>query len=211
MKSCITHRDWGEAQLLLKKFNLVVLDNFFTTNMCETLHNRMTQATQFKDYYADYQALDYDLNDEVTKKIVDDLAQACPELLSNFKSAWSFVYNNEALGTGVHADPSNFNINCWVTPNKCVKNKYLNGLKIYNVKVPSEATRAQYNRNENNYLTDLIYENPHIIYRIPYAYNRTIIFDANCPHETDSVSMIDGKENRRVSYTMLYGNGPFKS
>lgn len=207
--NCVSSRNWEKVESILKDYKFVVLDNFFTQEMCLLLHSRMVNEVNFKDYYADYQALNYDLSDPVTNKIVEDLKQECPSLLGHFKSAWSFVYNNEALGTGAHADPSNYNINVWVTPNSCVKDKYLNGLKIYDVDVPPEATREQYNGNENNYLMNLIYANPHIIYRIPYKFNRAIIFDATRPHETDSVSMIDGKENRRVSYTMLYGSGPF--
>lgn len=210
MHSCINPRDWQEAEEYLKRFKVVVLDNFFTQEMCNTLHHRMISATVFKDYWEDYQALAYDLSDPVTYKIVKDLEEACPTLLSNFQYSWSFVYNNEALGVGLHADPSNFNVNVWVTPDSCVKDENLNGLKIYNVDVPSEATREQYNLNVDNYLTKIVNKNPHIIYRIPYRCNRAIIFDASCPHETDSVSMILGKENRRVSYTMLYGEGPFK-
>jgi hypothetical protein len=206
----VTNRDWTQIEHQLDKNDCVVLDDFFTKTVCIALHQRMILSTAFDTDYKTYQAKDYDLNDDLTKYIVDDLLKASPRLFGEFVRAWSFVYNNEADGVGLHSDPSSFNINVWVTPDESVKDKFKNGLNIYSVKVPSNWTREQYNKNPD-VLRDLIYEKPHVIYRVPYKYNRAIIFNASMPHETDSVLMHSGTQNRRVSYTMLYGIGPFKS
>ena len=206
----IQNRDWHEVTNGLKNAKCVVLDNFLSDNMCKHLHQRMIDGENFDDRYKNgYYANDYDLSDDTTKTIVDDLEYSCPELLNNFVRAWSFLYDNETKGVGIHSDPSNFNVNIWVTPDECVKDPYSNGLNIYQVPVPTDAKREDYNNPNNIYMKKLIYSRPHHILRIPYKCNRAIIFDASLPHETDKVSMIEGPKNRRVSYTMLYGDGPF--
>lgn len=206
----VIDRDWQHIEQQLDRNGCVVIDDFFTRTVCTALQQRMVLRKEFDDDYETYQAKDYDLNDDFTKYIVDDLLTASPRLFGEFVRAWSFVYNNEADGVALHSDPSSFNVNVWVTPNESVKDRFKNGLNIYSVKVPSNLTREQYNKNAD-FLRDLVYEKPHVIYRVPYKYNRAIIFDASMPHETDSVSMHSGSNNRRVSYTMLYGTGPFKS
>lgn len=207
----VNDRDWSDVEHKLIENKCVVLDNFLSNETCNLLHTRMIKSEKFHDNYIGYSAIDYNLEDSLTKQIVDDLYSKSEKLFGNFVRAWSFVYDNEASGVDIHSDPSNYNINIWVTPNESVKDKYSNGLNVYNVMVPKEANRAMYNKNIDNYLKDLVYANPHVIFRIPYRFNRAILFDASLPHETDKVSMLPGQENKRVSYTMLYGQGPFTS
>ena len=100
-----------------------------------------------------------------------------------------------------HADPSFINVNIWVTPDKCVYDHAKNGLVIYKKKAPKEWNHYQYNADLNlieTYLKNSKYD------RIPYKYNRAIIFRGNTFHSTDSVYMKPGDENRRVNYTFLY-------
>ena len=42
--------------------------------------------------------------------------------------------------------------------------------------------------------------------QIPYKSNRAFLFDGAYFHQTIRVSMKEGIENRRVSYTMLFGS-----
>ncbi len=208
--SCINERDWNDSLNKLKDNGVVILDDFFNKDMCEKLHKRMADEKNFHDDYGTYQAMDYTIEDDLTKLIVEDLHEACPELLSNFERAWSFIYNNKSKGVDVHADPSSYNINVWVTPDESVKDIYKNGLNIYNVEIPKDSSWEKYNK-DHDWLRELIYKKPHVIYRVPYKYNRAIIFNASLPHDTDDVSMKPGQKNKRVSYTMLYGKGPFNN
>jgi len=206
----VNNRNWREIEDRLEKNGCVVLDDFFTKTVCIALHQRMVLRNEFDDDYVTYQAVDYTLKDDFTKYIVDDLEKCSTRLFGDFVRAWSFIYDNKAKGVAIHCDPSSFNVNVWVTPNESVEDKFKNGLNIYSVKVSSDLTREKYNEDPY-FLKNLVYEKPHVIYRVPYKYNRAIIFDASMPHETDSVSMKKGQNNKRVSYTMLYGTGPFKS
>ena len=99
--SCINERDWNDSLNKLKDNGVVILDDFFNKDMCEKLHKRMADEKNFHDDYDTYQAMDYTVEDDLTKLIVEDLHEACPELLSNFERAWSFIYNNKSkeLGT----------------------------------------------------------------------------------------------------------------
>ena len=111
------------------------------------------------------------------------------------------MYETVALGVCPHADPSFININVWVTPDECVYDHNKNGLKIYKKKAPKECTWEEYNKGHyliKSYLKESKYD------RIPYKYNRAIIFRGNTFHETDKVHMKPGHENKRVNYTFLY-------
>ena len=106
---------------------------------------------------------------------------------------------------GVHADPSFINVNIWITPDECVEDFNKNGLRIYHKHAPKEWTREDYNGDNiksylkmKSYLKDSKYD------RIPYKYNRAIIFKGRAFHSTDNVHMKQGEENKRVNYTFLY-------
>ena len=119
----------------------------------------------------------------------------------NFPIRNLFLYNNVARGVMAHADPSYINVNIWVTPDECVADHNKNGLKLFNKKAPKEWTHSEYNSETSKietYLKGSKYD------KIPYRYNRAVIFRGNTFHETDHVHMKEGDENKRVNYTFLY-------
>jgi hypothetical protein len=40
---------------------------------------------------------------------------------------------------------------------------------------------------------------------LDYKYNRAVFFDGSFFHKTNDVDMKEGDENKRISYTMLFG------
>ena len=189
--------------LRLKISGYIIIDNFFPDDICTELREKSLNAKEYNDKYLDYQSLDFDdiPTNPSLKYISDKYIIPKVSLAKNYFKAWTFVYDNVALGVLPHADRSFININVWVTPDECVYDHNKNGLKIYKKKAPKEWTWAEYNRDSNlinRYLKESKYD------RISYKYNRAIIFRGNTFHATDKVHMKPGHENKRVNYTFLY-------
>jgi hypothetical protein len=126
-------------------------------------------------------------------RIADNLLKKLPAL-DPFERAWSFIYNNNVGGVPLHADPSTSNLNIWVTPNKCLKDRKKNGLEIYKLLPPKNWTR----RKNPKKVEELIKKS-----NVKPVKYRGILFNGAYFHRTASVSMKDGLENRRISFTML--------
>ena len=189
--------------LRLKISGYIIIDNFFPDDICTELREKSLNAKEYNDKYLDYQSLDFDdiPTNPSLKYISDKYIIPKVSLAKNYFKAWTFVYDNVALGVLPHADRSFININVWLTPDECVYDHNKNGLKIYKKKAPKEWTWAEYNRDSNlinRYLKESKYD------RISYKYNRAIIFRGNTFHATDKVHMKPGHENKRVNYTFLY-------
>ena len=198
-------RKWRDS-IRLKIRNYIIIDDFFPDEICTELREKSLNAKEYTQKYWDYKALDFDNdNSESLQDISNKYVVPKIPLAEKYLRSWSFVYDNVARGVPPHADPSFININLWVTPDECVQDHNKNGLRIYKKKAPKEWTREDYNGDNiksylkmKSYLKDSKYD------RIPYKYNRAIIFKGNTFHSTDNVHMKHGEENRRVNYTFLY-------
>ena len=195
---------WLYDRLRLNLNNYLIIDNFFPDEICKELREKTLNSKKYNKEYWDYKALDFD-NASVESKSLKDISDkyVVPKisLAEKYLRSWSFVYENVSRGVRPHADPSFINVNIWVTPDECVYDHAKNGLVIYKKKAPKEWNHYQYNADLNlieTYLKNSKYD------RIPYKYNRAIIFKGNTFHSTDSVHMKPGDENRRVNYTFLY-------
>ena len=189
--------------LRLKINNYIIIDDFFPDEICTELREKTLNSKKYNDKYWDYKSLDFDNDDETESltHISDKYVVPKISLAEKYYRSWSFVYNNVARGVFPHADPSFINVNIWVTPDECVQDHNKNGLRIYRRKAPKEWTHIQYNGSDGlitNYLKGSKYD------RVPYRYNRAVIFRGNTFHSTDNVYMKPGDSNKRVNYTFLY-------
>jgi len=125
--------------------------------------------------------------------------------MPEFQRAWSFVYHNESKGVGMHCDPSLLNLNTWVSSDESVKDKSHNGLNIYKITPPKDWPRKKWNEEPESALEYIKSKNIEAV-QIPYKSNRAILFNGAYFHQSNGVSMKEGIENRRVSYTMLFGS-----
>tara|TARA_B100001996_G_C18419630_1_gene500182 strand:+ start:49 stop:651 length:603 start_codon:yes stop_codon:yes gene_type:complete len=196
-------RKWRDS-IRLKINNYIIIDDFFPDEICTELREKSLNAKEYTKKYWDYKALDFDNGDlESLQDISNKYVVPKIPLAEKYLRSWSFVYDNIARGVGIHADPSFINVNIWVTPDKCVENYNKNGLIIYHKHAPKEWSHDEYNWDKSylkikSYLKDSKYD------RIPYKYNRAIIFKGSAFHSTDNVHMKPGEKNRRVNYTFLY-------
>ena len=193
-------------RLRLKTKGYVVRDNFLPLDMITEMRNfaiyEPTITASFSDGYV---AKDYDRGEDplFTATRLAEFIKKRSSILRYLKysRAWSFVYDDHCSGVGPHADHSKIQVNLWVTPNKCMDSKDKNGLLLYKREVPKGWTWEQYNGNQQliqHYLRHSKFV------RIPYKFNRAVIFPGKTFHATDDVSTIPGLKNSRVNYTFLY-------
>ena len=206
MTKALNEQDWDSFNFRLKNNEIVVIDNFFTNMFLSILKIRVLYSKYFDIFYPDYAAINYFIDqDYITDTIVKEFRHNL-SVLPKFQRAWSFVYNNESTGVLLHADPSQFNVNVWVSSDESVKNKTCNGLLIYKIIPPSDWTRKDWNdpaqeQKIKNYIDSHDLEP----IKIDYKCNRAIIFNGAYFHKSNNVSMKEGIHNKRVSYTMLFG------
>ena len=190
------------------KFNfnkVTVIDNFFTPQCLDILKYRVLYAKHFDTNYKTYQAIDYRGNqDYITHLIVKELKNKL-DILPLFQRAWSFVYNNESPGVHLHCDPSEINMNVWVSSDESIKNKSKNGLNIYELNPPRSWNRSEWNTNPSKVKKFIATKKIKPI-KIDYKSNRAVIFNGAYFHSSNGVSMKEGLENKRVSYTLLFGS-----
>jgi len=195
---------WLSDAIRLRINNYIIIDNFFPDELCKELREYILNIKVFKKEYFDYKSIDFDNDppDSSLRNISENYVVPKVSLIkqSQYDRAWSFVYKNVARGVCAHADPSFINVNIWVTPDECVEDHNKNGLIIYRKRAPKDMLWEYYNSGDHaeKFLKKSKYD------RIPYRYNRAIIFRGNTFHSTDNVHMKQGPENRRVNYTFLY-------
>ncbi len=197
-------RKWRDS-IRLKIRNYIIIDDFFPDEICTELREKSLNAKEYTQKYWDYKALDFDNdNSESLQDISNKYVVPKIPLAEKYLRSWSFVYDNVARGVLPHSDPSFINVNIWVTPDECVEDFNKNGLRIYRKPSPitwdklPEDYDGHHSSEIKSYLKHSKYD------RIPYKYNRAIIFKGNTFHSTDNVHMKHGEENRRVNYTFLY-------
>jgi len=206
MTKALNEQDWDSFNSRLKNNEIVVIDNFFTNMFLSILKIRVLYSKYFDKDFGEYGAIDYYIDqDYITDTITKEFRHKL-SVLPKFAQAWSFVYNNESTGVGLHADPSQFNVNVWVSSDESVKNKTCNGLFIYKIIPPSDWTRKDWNGPAQEQKVKNYIDSHHLKpTKIDYKSNRAIIFNGAYFHKSNNVSMKEGVHNRRVSYTMLFG------
>ena len=137
-------------KLIIKPISdkIFLVDNILNEHVIGYLRLRMEFTNTFDDYYKDYQAINYlPGKDFVTDSLEKEMSAKFK--LNNFQRAWSFIYNNFSNGVQFHADPSNINVNIWLTPEESIEDFSKNGLLICNKKPPKNLSREQWNGNKD--------------------------------------------------------------
>lgn len=186
-------------------YDVLVIDNFFTNECLEILKDKMLRS-KINVRFNNYNSINFTDTDYLTRKIVEDLKEQVE--LPRFQRGWSFVYDNQGKGAQLHCDPSIINLNIWLSSNDSVDNTSQNGLNIYKIKPPTGWSRNEWNSTSQQSLKkcfNYIKENNIKPMKIKYKSNRAVFFNGAYFHETNKVSMKGGVDNKRISYTLLFG------
>tara|TARA_B100000287_G_C20456938_1_gene711751 strand:+ start:207 stop:821 length:615 start_codon:yes stop_codon:yes gene_type:complete len=202
----------------MSSIDYTVVDNFFPNEVCYDLRKyALDLNVPIDNQYNDYISKEFDHypNPHSFPKIhsskhISELISEKVSLVQSLKydRSWCFVYDNIARGVHPHADPSsNLNdptfitVNTWITPDSSVDDTNKNGLILYE-KTADGMSPDLYNNPDINIIKDFLKDSEYV--RIPYKYNRAVIFKSHHFHTTDNVHMKPGHQNRRISYTFLY-------
>ena len=205
----VSDQNWLDLENKFKKDGMVVIDNFFTSECVNRLRNFVLSTNYRSGKYLEYAALDFYKPQKwfpLLTNITEDMKIKISILKNfSFRRSWAFIHQNIASGVGLHADPANININIWVTPDECVREKEKNGLIVWDKKAPDDWVHKNYNGSLLKCRTFLAEQNsrPRLV---EYKFNRATIFNSSYFHETAGVSMKDGYSNKRINYTFLFGH-----
>jgi len=193
---------WQKAQLKIRGY--IVIDNFFSEDITSYLRTLALSEKDVNHYFSDgYKAADYYPDSKnMPSKFIDFIKNKVAVLKNKkYQRSWSFLYNSICRGVNVHADPSTYNVNVWVTPDHCVGNKNKNGILLFKKMATSFLSWEQYNR-DGDFIDEYIKGSKYD--RIKYKFNRAVIFPGKMFHTTDSVHMKPGHNNKRINYTFLF-------
>ena len=141
-------------------------------------------------------------------QIAIELKKELPKLFGPHKLAkfWGFKYDT-TLGKGIniHADSAIHNLNFWITPDEFNNNKNAGGLKVYDAPAPENWIFEDYNNNSNK-IYKYLEDNSANCTKIPYKFNRAVLFNSAYFHETDEIDFKDEYEGRRINMTYLFGS-----
>jgi len=193
-------------QLLQLKFRgYLVIDNFFPEEVALNLRKLALSQYCVNEIYPDgYKASDFD-NESIFKmdsRCISLVVKKLPILKNTeYFRSWSFVYENVCRGVGPHADPSVYNVNIWVTPTDSVEDCQKNGIILFKKFAHPSMTWEQYN-SDINLIEKYLKDSKRV--KIPYRFNRAVIFPGKMFHTTDFVHMKPGDWNKRINYTFLF-------
>ncbi len=187
---------------------IVVIDDFLAQDFLEDLRVFFRCANIFKyPYSRGYigALLGKGMANKALLEFSTELKKSLKKIFLNYylSQAWSFKYDVNREGIGVHADDARVNVNFWITNDSANRNSNNGGMIIWK-KTPDEtASFKDFNSLESmdkikNEVKDTDFM------RIPYKSNRAVIFNSKLYHATDKIEFKDNYKDRRVNVTFLY-------
>ena len=199
-----------EDKYLNKKPEIIVIDNLLTQESLHDLQKFCRNANIFKyPYQNGYVAsfLSKGMSNKFFLQLSEDLRITYKRIFKDYKliQAWIFKYNNEKLGTRIHADQASVNVNFWISPDEANLNKNTGGLVIWNQIPPKEWNFNDYNSLDSSEKMEKILLDKNVDkIVVPYKENRCVIFNSELFHCTDNFEFDKAYTNRRINVTLLY-------
>ena len=189
--------------------NLVVVDDFLTTDALERLWRFCLDATvwyQVKRGYLGAYLVD-GFGTALALQIADELRARLPGIFGphRLEQLWAYKYDSRLQGIATHADFAAVNVNFWVTPDEANRDPASGGLVIHRAHAPTDWAFRTYNADSARMAAFLAEAGEEPV-TVPYRQNRVVIFDSDLFHRTDDLDFRPGYENRRINVTMLFGN-----
>ena len=139
-------------------------------------------------------------------QIAHEIAAALPEIFRGLRvtQAWAYKYDEaHARGIDAHADQAKVSVNLWITDDAANVggDDAPGGLVVYDRKPPAEWSFAQANSATDD--IDAFLEGGGSV-RIPYRWNRCLLFRGERFHRTDALRFRPGYRSRRINVTFLF-------
>ena len=71
----LNYHNFDNISKLLRNEDIVIVDNFLNKDVALFLRDRMIYSSSFDDYYSNYQAINYNILDEPTKKLAESIVK----------------------------------------------------------------------------------------------------------------------------------------
>jgi len=209
--------DFGavESQFLQQDHHAVVIDDFFTDDVLQSLRDFLLETTMWMDVKQGYVGayLRTGFACPLLAQIDEQLRLSMPRLLGNLalKNTWAYMYDGSLPGIPTHADDSQVQINFFVTPTEANlwsedSSSPAGGLVVFGVGPPAEWAFDLYNtESANPRIRELIASTGNWNVTVPYVQNRAVLFDSTYFHRSDDIAFKKGYKNRRINLTFLYG------
>tara|TARA_B100000700_G_scaffold172033_1_gene189989 strand:- start:253 stop:1827 length:1575 start_codon:yes stop_codon:yes gene_type:complete len=197
-----------ESQYLEKSPEVLVIDNFLTSEALHEIQKFCRNANIFKYPYTNGYVgafLTKGLSNKFILKLSEDLRYTYSKIFKEMRlsQAWIYKYDSTKKGINIHADPAGINVNFWVTPNEGNLNPNNGGLKVWNKFPPKEWDFDEYNTDVEK-MKKFLSENKSKELTIPYKENRAVIFNSKLFHSTDTFTFNDSYIHKRINITFLY-------
>ena len=139
-------------------------------------------------------------------QVAHEIAAALPTLFRGLRltQAWAYKYDEaHAGGIDAHADEAAVSVNLWITPDDANVggDDAPGGLVMYESKPPGAWSFVDANTDLPRISTLLEHA---ASVRIPYKWNRAVLFKGERFHRTDAMRFRPGYRNRRINLTFLY-------
>lgn len=189
---------------------IVVIDDFLTDEALRDIQKYCRNANIFKyPYEFGYVGafLTKGMSNKFFLKLSEDMRLTYGNIFKKHKltQAWIFKYDNQKIGTKVHADQASINVNFWIAPNDSNLDGESGGLVIWNKLPPKNWKFSDYNSVSSASKINEFLESENVDkITIPHKENRCVIFNSKLFHKTDNFSFKNSYINRRINVTLLF-------
>ncbi len=200
-----------EGQWLAKQPEILFVDELLTPEALAAMRAFCWEATIWKKEYENGYLGAFIGDGFATPllfQIAEELRTRFPRIFKDHRltQSWSFKHDSARRGLGMHADAAAVNVNFWVTPDEANLDPASGGLLVWDKEAPQDWNFKEYNSEKNRGKIQAFLEQSGAqMVRVPYRYNRAVIFNSDLFHETDDVKFRDDYLSRRINITLLYG------
>lgn len=197
--------DWQQVEQVYFSSvpHVVVIDNLFHPSVAHELQQFAERSTIWnvikeRGFMASY--IDFGLGSPLLGQIAEEMKIAAPRIfchLMKLQQAWAEKYDDLVpSGISVNSDTAAVNVNFWVTPDSASPAEGpLGGLLIYKVKPADSVSATELSLKQIDYAN----------ITVPYRFNRAVLYESEYLHGSGAFRVRPGYENRRVSFSLLFG------
>jgi hypothetical protein len=202
-------RQWAPVEDALEgsaPFHYAVLDDLLEPATCRVLRERLIEhwAWRPKNWVSEHL---HNARPDIPEihLLAEELRAALPRVLKglDFVEHWALLYTKNTPGR-IHSDHAQKTISIWLTPDEHNLDPERGGLVLHDVKrsaamMPHEHLMGQ---SASEYVRARTGGRS---VRVPYRWNRAILFDAMTFHETDQLSFsLAGSDAYRMNLSLAF-------
>jgi hypothetical protein len=204
----LQERDWKrtiEQFISSGEYPVMPLDDIFTDNAISAIHSDVLRCHEWEPPGG--AAMRWNRPQAPSfQRAGTELSMALQPIVQGMKiiSYWLIA---AARGPGIrmHADNATYSINIWLTPASNAESMNADGMVFYNVNRPDRMSYKSF--SSHDYCEYYVRDRSGVPEkRIPYRFNRAVIFDSRVMHRSEEVTFADSGSvlSRRLNLTFSW-------